>query len=87
LREGLTNVAKHARATRTEVALDVGADDVTLVVRDDGVGLAESTVATSTGLGLRNISERATLLGGQALFVAGISRGTELRWTVPRRPG
>jgi signal transduction histidine kinase len=85
LREGLMNVAKHAQATKTEVSLDVAADVVTLVVRDDGIGMPESSGARSTGLGLRNIAERASVIGGQAMFVPGATRGTELRWIVPRR--
>ena len=76
--------AKHAQATRTEVSLDVAGDAVTLVIRDDGVGMVESNAANSSGLGLRNISERASLLGGEALFAQGVPRGTEMRWMVPR---
>lgn len=83
LREALVNVAKHAEATRTEVSLDVGSDHVTLVVNDDGVGMAPSTAQTG-GLGLRNIRERASRLGGVVHFVACEPRGTEVRWIVPR---
>lgn len=83
LREALMNVAKHARATRTEVSVEVGTDSVTLVVADDGVGLA-SNLGQSGGLGLRNITERAALLGGQATFSLRNPVGTEVRWTVPR---
>lgn len=84
LRESLMNVAKHARATKTEVSVDVGTDVVTLVVADDGVGLAANP-AQSGGLGLRNITERAALLGGQATFSVRNPGGTEVRWTVPRK--
>ncbi len=84
LREALMNVAKHAQATKTDVSLDVGADSVTLVVSDDGVGIPPKTAIQTGGLGLRNIRERATRLGGQATFSAGNPRGTEVRWMVPR---
>ncbi|MGZ4767602.1 MAG: PAS domain-containing sensor histidine kinase [Ilumatobacteraceae bacterium] len=84
LREALMNVAKHARATRTEVSLDVGSEFVTLVVADDGVGLPPSSAEQSGGLGLRNIIERASRLGGQATFSVGELGGTDLRWAVPR---
>lgn len=83
LREALMNVAKHAQATKTDVSLDVGADAVTLVVSDDGVGIAASNTAQTGGLGLRNIRERASRLGGEALFLMGEPRGTEVRWIVP----
>ena len=84
LRETMTNVAKHAQATRTEVSLDVGSDAVTLIVYDDGVGMSPADTATTGGLGLRNIQERASQLGGEAQFLQGRPRGTEVRWIVPR---
>jgi two-component system sensor histidine kinase DevS len=80
LGEAMTNVAKHAHATRTEVSLDVGSA-VTLVVHDDGVGMASSS-AESGGLGLRNVRERASRLGGDAVFLPGEPRGTLVRLTV-----
>lgn len=85
LRESLMNVAKHAQATRTDVSLDVSVDALTLVVSDDGVGIATSNATQTGGLGLRNISERASRLGGEALFLTGNPRGTEVRWIVPRQ--
>ena len=84
LREALMNVAKHAQATKTDVSLDVGTDSVTLVVSDDGIGIAPITSVQTGGLGLRNIRERASRLGGQATFSSGDPRGTEVRWVVPR---
>lgn len=84
LREAMTNVAKHAQATRTEVSLDVGSDAVTLIVYDDGAGMALSKSGMSGGLGLRNIQARAERLGGEALFLPGQPKGTEVRWIVPR---
>ena len=84
LREAMTNVAKHAQATRTEVSLDVGTDAVVLIVYDDGIGMSPKNAADAGGLGLRNIQERASRLGGEAMFLQGHPRGTEIRWTVPR---
>jgi PAS domain S-box-containing protein len=83
LREALMNVAKHAEATRTEVSLDVTAEAVTLVVVDDGVGMSAAASHTG-GLGLRNIRERASRLGGQVVFSPAEPRGTRVRWTVPQ---
>ena len=84
LREAMTNVAKYAQATRTEVSLDVGTDAVMLIVYDDGIGMSPKSAADTGGLGLRNIQERASRLGGEALFLVGQPRGTEIRWIVPR---
>ncbi len=75
------NVAKHAEATRTEVSLDVAAESVILVVIDDGVGITETH---SGGLGLRNVRERASKLGGNVEFSDVEPHGTQVRWVVPR---
>jgi signal transduction histidine kinase len=84
LREALMNVAKHAGASRTAVSLDVGSDAVTLVVIDDGIGMNEASSAHSGGLGLRNIRERASRLGGEVTFSHVEPRGTQMRWSAPR---
>jgi PAS domain S-box-containing protein len=86
LREALMNVAKHAEATRTEVSLDVTGDAVTLVVVDDGVGMTAASAAHTGGLGLRNMRERASRLGGEVLFSKAEPRGTQVRWVVPQHP-
>jgi two-component system, NarL family, sensor histidine kinase DevS len=85
LREALMNVAKHAGATKTEVSLDVGSDAVTLEVNDDGIGMTVATAVQTGGLGLRNIRERASRLGGEVVFSEGEPSGTQVRWIVPRR--
>ena len=67
LREALMNVAKHAEATRTEVSLDVAADSVTLVVIDDGVGMAEGSRRPVVSACATSASGR-TRLGGEVEF-------------------
>ncbi|NXY93021.1 GAF domain-containing protein [Streptomyces sp. BR123] len=81
LGEALTNVARHAEATRVEVAI-VAADGVlTVTVTDDGIGLAEGGRRS----GLRNLAERAVQLGGrmEAAARGEGTRGTCLEWEVP----
>ena len=79
LREALSNAARHAKATRVEVVLEVG-DSVQLVVRDDGVGLPEDELRRS---GLGNLAERAALMGGTFSAASRPGGGTELVWTAP----
>ena len=78
LREALSNVARHASASRVDVT--VAADpDLVVLVRDDGTGLQGSTRRS----GLANLAERARQLGGTLRVGPAGERGTELRWQVP----
>ncbi len=81
LREALANAARHAGATAVDVRVSAGIDDVELVVRDNGIGGAKPR---DGGRGLRNLSTRATRLGGICEISGLVGEGTELRWTVPR---
>jgi signal transduction histidine kinase len=80
LREALTNVARHARAQRVDIEV-TAAEDVVLLVRDDGVGIPEAP--GGGGHGLANMGARARRAGGTFEAVAGEGGGTTLRWQVP----
>jgi signal transduction histidine kinase len=81
LREALSNVARHAHASRVDVTVEAGRD-LLLVVRDDGAGLQASTRRS----GLANLAERARQLGGTLQVGTAGESGTELRWQVPLPP-
>lgn len=81
--EALSNVARHARASRCDVSVAVDPDTVTLTVADDGDGI-DST--RPQGKGTRNMTGRAARLGGTVSLRRGELGGTELVWTVPRTP-
>jgi signal transduction histidine kinase len=83
LREALSNVARHAAATRVDIELTAG-QDVTLVVRDDGRGFTGSS--DGPGHGLRNMRGRAEKLGGHFEVTPGEQGGTKLEWRVPATP-
>jgi signal transduction histidine kinase len=80
LREALSNVARHARATRVEVDVEAGSE-VTLRVVDDGVG--PPAADAPRGNGLRNMAARAEKLGGRFELGPGPAGGTELVWRAP----
>jgi signal transduction histidine kinase len=81
--ETLTNVAKHADATRVEVVLEANEDVVTLVVHDNGRGFSETDLAKPRAFGIRGIQERAYNLGGEA-SVRRLEKGAEITVRVPR---
>jgi signal transduction histidine kinase len=82
LRELLSNVIRHARATAVEIRVRAGIE-VILTVEDDGVGIGDER---GTGLGLANLTERARALGGSFTLDAGQARGVRAVWSVPREP-
>jgi signal transduction histidine kinase len=80
LREALSNIARHSRATRIQVLVRVTGDDVLVEVRDDGVGPGGATMTS----GLANLRRRALDLGGHMEFGPGDDGlGTTVRWHVP----
>jgi signal transduction histidine kinase len=80
-REALTNTARHARASRVEVLVIVGAD-LALRVSDDGVGPG-GRPAEGHGNGMRNLARRAEDLDGSVQVVGGLTGGTIVDWRVP----
>lgn len=80
VREGLTNIARHARATRAEVLVQLDDDLLRVEVRDDGVGLPEDPERSS---GLGNLARRAAELGGTMQVRRNGASGTVLEWSVP----
>jgi signal transduction histidine kinase len=82
IREALSNVARHARASAAVVTLEVG-DEVVLKVTDDGVGIADDGRRS----GLSNMAERAEEFGGTfEVRRVGPEGGTVAVWRVPARP-
>ncbi|MEO3811601.1 GAF domain-containing sensor histidine kinase [Sphaerisporangium sp. B11E5] len=79
LREALSNVVRHAKAGKADVSAEVADGQVTLVVRDNGVGLP----GDGRRSGLRNLQERAEQLGGTFTAESGDDGGTVLTWRVP----
>ena len=79
LREALSNIARHARATRVQILLDVADGAVTLTVDDDGVGIPTNV----TRSGLENVRARAAALGGGLDLAMSPLSGARVRWSIP----
>jgi len=78
--EALTNVVRHARASRAELTLERGHDSLVLRISDDGVGLTGA--GTGAG-GLRGMHERATLIRADLRITPGRHGGTDVTLHVP----
>lgn len=79
LREALSNIVRHAKASKASVSAEVSGDWLTLVVEDNGVGLP----ADGRRSGLRNLKERAAQLGGDFYADSPEEGGARLQWRVP----
>jgi signal transduction histidine kinase len=66
LQEGLTNVARHARASKVVVELKRELGNLTLTVRDNGKGIDEKAIYAHNSMGLLGMRERALSFGGTA---------------------
>jgi signal transduction histidine kinase/DNA-binding NarL/FixJ family response regulator len=82
LQEALANVRFHSRAGSVRVTLDV-ADDLTLVVEDDGVGFDAESAGRAPSLGLQGMTERASALGGSFSIESAPGEGTRVELEVP----
>ena len=78
VREAVSNVVRHAMASRLELDISAG-DELIIEVVDDGVGMPD----TDRRSGLRNLADRAAKYGGTFDVVPADGRGTRLTWTAP----
>jgi signal transduction histidine kinase len=81
--ECLTNVARHAKASRVDAVCGIRGRDFVLSVSDDGLGIEPAVIDKPDSLGLVGMQERAADAGGILEFKSGPGRGTEIVLTIP----
>ena len=81
--EALTNVARHAKATRASVRLAVEDNGLTLEITDDGKGIAIDRISGEDAFGIMGMKERARELGGEVTFKGVRNKGTTVTVKVP----
>ena len=81
--EILTNVARHAKATRAEVVLQKQRDRLVLLIRDNGRGFDQADPSLSKSLGLLGMRERAAILGGRVNISSAPGKGTTVTAWIP----
>ena len=86
LQEALTNVLRHARASRVTVELTNPDGAVVLRVRDNGIGIAPDRITDSKSVGLTGMRERVLPWSGSVTIAGKHGKGTEITITVPLKP-
>jgi len=80
--EALTNISKHAQASRVTIDLSISGGVLSLEVSDNGRGLSRSDLAKASSFGIRGLHERASTVGGWIDLSSGPG-GTTLILSVP----
>jgi PAS domain S-box-containing protein len=83
LQEALTNVARHAQATRVTVSLKEKNGTLELRVKDNGKGIAKEKISNPRSFGLLGIRERVHLWGGNVMIRGVKGKGTEVEVRIP----
>ncbi|HET9820679.1 MAG TPA: histidine kinase [Burkholderiaceae bacterium] len=86
VQEALTNISKHAQATRSSIDLSLARGVLSVEVSDNGKGLAPDDLAKVKSFGIRGLRERAETVGGWVDLTSGTA-GTTLILSVPVTAG
>lgn len=84
VQEALTNVARHAQATKVIISLTHRGGNVALRVADDGQGMDDADRRKARSFGLLGMRERAFVLGGELSVTSTPGKGTEVEALIPR---
>jgi signal transduction histidine kinase len=83
VQEALTNVLRHAKATRAWITLTAADDCVWLRIRDDGVGVRPEAQLNKLSHGIHGMRQRITALGGEFRIQGSLGVGTTVDVVVP----
>jgi signal transduction histidine kinase len=89
VQEGLTNVLKHAEASKVSIVLEKKTEGLALVLEDDGIGFDPENVdriasaGRASGLGLSGMKERVALLGGTIAIESASGKGSTIFVQIP----
>ncbi len=83
LQEALTNVIRHAFATKVEVVIDQNKYLFSMVVKDNGVGIQHQNESKNNSFGITGIKERLLSLDGKCMIDSQHGTGTTLRIAIP----
>jgi len=84
IQEGLTNIAKHSKATIASIALIEKDQHLLVVIEDNGKGISIDEENYVKGNGLSNMRQRAFLLNGEMNIESGVDQGTVILIKIPK---
>jgi len=79
----LTNVIRHANATKVNISNEKKAGDLILKARDNGKGISKREIDDAKSLGILGMKERAILLGGEVDIHGSKGKGTTTTVRIP----
>lgn len=82
-KESLTNILRHAHAKNVWITMELGAEQLSLSIEDDGVGFADAVSTRGPSFGLLGMRERAGALQGHAEISSMPGKGVHIHVTVP----
>jgi signal transduction histidine kinase len=82
VQEALTNIVRHAHATRVDVVLTVRDGKLIVIIEDDGIGFDPETTLDGTHLGLFGMRERAEMIDATLLIESSPGNGTTIMMEV-----
>lgn len=83
IQEALNNVAKHSKATEVKITVTQKAENLTLMIMDNGIGFDEKHKKNPDSYGLIGMNERVFLLDGELLISSKLNNGTTIKITMP----
>jgi PAS domain S-box-containing protein len=81
--ESLTNAIKHGNASDIQITLSQSSTETVLEISDNGTGFEPADESSETGLGMRIMKYRASIVGGQLDVSQNNRNGTTVRCTIP----
>ena len=81
--EALTNIARHSKAKLISISIHLKAEILMLIVKDNGIGIAQEQTKDFKSLGIIGMKERALILGGEVTVEGTPGKGTEVRVEIP----
>lgn len=85
VQESLTNILRHARASRIKLSLCARGERLQLQISDDGIGLTPEVLKKSQSFGITGMRERVRLLNGKLNLSGHPGQGTQLKVSIPMR--